>query len=348
MPDLSPQAEPRLEKIKAGQGVTTGFVDPCVVFLEAKDQRFPTVIACWARSSRNHKKTGEPALLELHAPLFLAWYPDAGQKPEPRGAAGDEAPWLFRAVRFKLLEILGAAPEVRLRAPKENSPVVAMGLATLRGHRLHVKYLTAKEDEVLQALLEDKQDSPSHFLIDFILGLDRLDWPGLVQARRSLHQGKAWKSIFQKSEIDSTLQTDAKIDDVPLEQAEAQVRAQPDEGRFHGELGKALFKAGQYPRALQELQLGLKQPGTRYEILNLMGLSFLKRGMPDLAVKQLALAESELPGMDEMKKEIIYNLGLAYEELKQPERALEQWRKIYEYEMGYRDVARRMEASYRL
>jgi hypothetical protein len=77
-----------------------------------------------------------------------------------------------------------------------------------------------------------------------------------------------------------------------------------------------------------------------------MGLSFMKRGMLDFAVKQLALAESELPVMDEIKKEIVYNLGLAYEATKQPEKSLEQWKKIYEVDMGYRDVASRVEASY--
>jgi hypothetical protein len=77
-----------------------------------------------------------------------------------------------------------------------------------------------------------------------------------------------------------------------------------------------------------------------------MGLSFMERGMMDFAIKQLALAESELPVMDELKKEIVYNLGTAYERTNQPEKALEQWKKIYEVDMGYRDIATRVEASY--
>jgi tetratricopeptide (TPR) repeat protein len=84
----------------------------------------------------------------------------------------------------------------------------------------------------------------------------------------------------------------------------------------------------------------------RYPALNLMGQAFMKRGMFDFAVKQLALAESELLAMDELKKEIVYNLGLVYEMIKQPEKALDQWKKIYEVDMGYRDVAARVEASY--
>jgi len=49
---------------------------------------------------------------------------------------------------------------------------------------------------------------------------------------------------------------------------------------------------------------------------------------------------------EDIKKEVTYNLGLAYEAAKQPEKALEQWKKIYTVAMNYRDVAARVEASY--
>jgi tetratricopeptide (TPR) repeat protein len=141
-------------------------------------------------------------------------------------------------------------------------------------------------------------------------------------------------------------QKEKELNDVRLFQAEARVRAQPNEGEFRYDLGEALYKIGQYKRATEELQQSLKQPSVRYQALNLMGLAFMKRGMLDFAVKQLSLAESELLAMDEVKKEIVYNLGLAYEVIKQPEKSLEQWKKIYEVDMGYRDVAARVEASY--
>ncbi len=137
-----------------------------------------------------------------------------------------------------------------------------------------------------------------------------------------------------------------ELNDVRLYLAEARVRAQPNEGEFRYDLGEALYKLGQYKRATEELQQSLKQPSVRYQALNLMGQAFMKRGMLDFAIKQLSLAESELLAMDELKKEITYNLGLAYEVAKSPEKALDQWKKIYEVDMGYRDVAARVEASY--
>jgi tetratricopeptide (TPR) repeat protein len=151
----------------------------------------------------------------------------------------------------------------------------------------------------------------------------------------------------QQAQVQEALTAKEKeLNDVRLFLAEARVRAQPNEGEFRFDLGEALYNIGQYKRATEELQQSLKQPSVRHRALNLMGLSFMKRGMLDFAVKQLALAESELSGMDELKKEIAYNLGLAYEAMKQPEKALDQWKKIYEYDMSYRDVAARVEASY--
>jgi tetratricopeptide (TPR) repeat protein len=137
-----------------------------------------------------------------------------------------------------------------------------------------------------------------------------------------------------------------ELNEVRLFLAEARVRAQPNEGQFRYDLGEALFKIGQYKRATEELQQSLKQPSVRYQALNMLGLAFMKRGMLDFAINRLSLAESELAVMDEVKKEITYNLGLAYEAAKQPEKGLDQWKKIYEVDMTYRDVAERVEASY--
>ena len=151
---------------------------------------------------------------------------------------------------------------------------------------------------------------------------------------------------IQKQLQEALTQKETELNEVRLFLAEARVKAQPNEGEFRFDLGEALYKIGQYKRATEELQQSLKQPSVRYQALNLLGLAFMKRNMLDFAVNRLSLAESELPGMDEIKKEISYNLGLVYEALKQPDKALDQWKKIYEIDMSYRDVTARVEASY--
>jgi tetratricopeptide (TPR) repeat protein len=173
----------------------------------------------------------------------------------------------------------------------------------------------------------------------------------LKKVDQELNQLKT--GLAEQTDPDAQAQYQVAIDQKLLElnearvaQAEALVRAQPNEGEFRFKLGDALYKVGQYKRATEELQLSLKQPSVRHQALNLMGLCFIKRGMLDFAIKQLSLAKSELVGMDELKKEITYNLGLAYEAAKQPDKAIEQFKDIYEHDMTYRDVSQRVEASY--
>jgi len=152
-----------------------------------------------------------------------------------------------------------------------------------------------------------------------------------------------------ESQASFQLEIDAKVNElneVRLFQAEARVRAQPNEGEFRYDLGNALFKMGQYKRATEELQHSLKQPSVRYQALNLMGQSFMKRNMLDFAIKQFSQAKSELLPMDELKKEVVYNLGLAYAAGKQPAKALEEFKEIYQVDMSYRDVSKRVEESY--
>jgi tetratricopeptide (TPR) repeat protein len=135
---------------------------------------------------------------------------------------------------------------------------------------------------------------------------------------------------------------------VQLDLAEARVKAQPTDGELRYYLGEALFKDAQYKRATEELQQAINtQPSVRYPALNLLGLAFMKRGMIDFAIAKFTEAANDLPDMKEdIKKEVTYNLGLAYEAANQPEKALEQWKKIYTVAMNYRDVAARVEASY--
>ena len=49
--------------------------------------------------------------------------------------------------------------------------------------------------------------------------------------------------------------------------------------------------------------------------MNLLGQCYRELGMLDLAAKQLDDAAAEMLVMDAVKKEIVYNLGLVYEQM---------------------------------
>jgi len=111
-------------------------------------------------------------------------------------------------------------------------------------------------------------------------------------------------------------------------------------------LGEALANVGRYRDALPELQRARQNPNARLRAMNLLGRCYRKLGMLDLAAKQLDDAARETPVMDSVKKEILYNLGLVYEQMGNTSQYLEAMKKIYESDYGYRDVARRVESSY--
>jgi len=64
-------------------------------------------------------------------------------------------------------------------------------------------------------------------------------------------------------------------------------------------------------------------------------------------MKQFEDAAKEILTMDAMKKEIVYNLGIVYEKMGQREKSLNCMKQIYEADYGYKDVAERVESSYR-
>ncbi|MEO5721706.1 MAG: tetratricopeptide repeat protein [Chthoniobacterales bacterium] len=120
----------------------------------------------------------------------------------------------------------------------------------------------------------------------------------------------------------------------------------PTDLQLRFELGEQLLQAGQYREALPELQRARQNPNARLKAMNLLGLCYRELGMQDLAAKQLEEAAREILTMDAMKKEIVYNLGLVYEQMGDGGKSIECMKQIYEVDYGYRDVATRVEGSY--
>ena len=130
-------------------------------------------------------------------------------------------------------------------------------------------------------------------------------------------------------------------------EARKRVERNPTDLQLRFELGENLANARQFREALPELQRARQNPNARLKAMNLLGFCYRELGMLDLAMKQLEEAGKEILTMDAMKKEIIYNLGLVYEKMGEQEKSLNCMKQIYEADYGYKDVAERVESSYR-
>lgn len=112
------------------------------------------------------------------------------------------------------------------------------------------------------------------------------------------------------------------------------------------ELGYALMSRGRLDDAIRELQVAKTSAQRRTVALNYLGECFRLKGQADMAVEQFEKALSELYVMDSFKKEVMYNLGRAYEDMGDNERALQQYKEIYAEDIGFRDVNERVQKAY--
>jgi len=131
-----------------------------------------------------------------------------------------------------------------------------------------------------------------------------------------------------------------------IDDARKRTERNPTDLQLRFELGEHLLQAGRLREALPELQRARQNPNARLKSMNLLGRCYRELGMLDLAAKQLEEAAREITSMDAMKKEVVYNLGLVYEQMGEAGKSIAAMKQIYEADYGFRDVAARVESSY--
>lgn len=119
----------------------------------------------------------------------------------------------------------------------------------------------------------------------------------------------------------------------------------PGDATLRLTLAKKLVRAGEIDAALAELQKCQGDPRARPDALFLLGQCFHTKGILDLAKKEYELALEGTRGIDERAKEILYGLGTIAESQGHREEARGFFLRIYEVDIGYKDVATKTGAS---
>ena len=120
------------------------------------------------------------------------------------------------------------------------------------------------------------------------------------------------------------------------------VERYPNDLHLRFELGRQYFMYGYYDDALTHLQLAQKSPKDRLWALYYLAMCFLNQGQTDMAVMQLETARDALPTMDELKKKVVYQLGLCAESAGDLEKAYAYYKDVYSSDVGFEDLSERM------
>jgi len=171
---------------------------------------------------------------------------------------------------------------------------------------------------------------------------------------QKIAETKSRKFDFQISKLDPN--ADDYSDQVALVQAEKQayqiaecqkrVEKFPTDLQIRFEMGRLYFEAGKISEAIQEFQKARANPHREAATLNYLAQCYAKRNMFDMAARALQDALKKKLVFDEEKKELTYNLGTIFEKMGKKEEAIEQHKQIYEIDIGYKDVAAKVEGYY--
>ncbi len=110
----------------------------------------------------------------------------------------------------------------------------------------------------------------------------------------------------------------------------------------HYNLGIAYKEMGLIDEAIGEFQLASKDPKRAVECASMLGLCFLEKGMPQLAIKWYRKG-LEMPEITEEEHiGLLYDLGSAYQEVGDTENAQKAFMEVYGMNSNYRDIVSRI------
>ena len=154
------------------------------------------------------------------------------------------------------------------------------------------------------------------------------------------------QNLREEGREDEAVQLESERTEFYRSDLAERVKRYPNDLALRFEMGVALFEDKKWNEAVQQFQMAQRNPKFRAQALYHLGLCFKNKGQFDLAMAQLRTASEELVAMDDTKKDVLYEMGAICEEADQLEQAGEFFKQIYQVDIGFKDVAQRIESFY--
>ena len=339
--------------------LAAGYVDSAVAVFECLGESHPKLAAPWKRAATGHAQRNrlDEALACLEKAL----------KADPKDAEADRMRKNLAAdvtLRKGHYERAGSSRELVRDA--------ATQAKLERDQRIHktADDLVAEAGELKDKLQANAKDGRARRRLAEIAA-KREEW---AEAERILTEGlslddnatelkerigdlklaaierevKKLAARLEKEPENANLKDDLELlkqDKSKLEASEYKRRVdeRPTDLGLWFQYGRALFDAGDHDASIGAFQKSVKDPKTRVDSLVRLGAAFQKKGMLDLAEKQLNLALEEATPAGERGKSILYNLGQIAEQAGKKSEAFNYYSRIYEVDIDYRDVGKKVE-----
>ena len=215
--------------------------------------------------------------------------------------------------------------------------------------RLEARYAEKADPEVMIAMAEvhARLDDPETALDWAQRALSyRKDSFELATMAGDLRLKVLKKKIAQAGKAGDEAQAEAleaEMRAFEVEEMRRRVALRPADPALRLQLGRRLARSGDHDGAISELQKAVADPRSKREAQILLAQCFREKGFLDLARREYERALEGIQGVDDRAKEILYNLGAIAESEGKPAEARAFYARIFEVDIGYRDVAARME-----
>ena len=176
----------------------------------------------------------------------------------------------------------------------------------------------------------------------------------LLHLRSELKVSRVERELFDLKRDSSTesesseqlIELEKEFLQLKLEESRKLVEQFPNDYIRRFKYGEYLLESGIIDGAVQQFQISQRSPSLRLKSLVLLARCFMAKELFDLALEQLQRAAEGLSIMDDFKKEVLYLLAQCFECLERNTEAIEQYKAIYSNDIGYKDVALKVDAFY--
>ncbi|MBQ6457864.1 MAG: hypothetical protein IJJ51_03580 [Kiritimatiellae bacterium] len=148
--------------------------------------------------------------------------------------------------------------------------------------------------------------------------------------------------LKQEGRDEEAEQVEAEKNQFVFDDLANRVQRYPNDLHLRYELGLQYYTYGYYDEALEHLQLAQKSPKDRLWALYYLAMCFLAKDQIDMGVMQLETARDQIPMMDDLKKKVVYQLGLCAESQGDLEKAYQYYKDVYSTDVGFEDLSERM------